>query len=59
MADLKVDSFSKDERAMIVTALGLMIQSVARKEKAEPNPRVAELRTQERVALEQIVLKFR
>lgn len=57
--NVSIDSLSKDERGLIVSALQLKAASIARAEKAEANPAVAEIRVRERAAVEALVLRFR
>lgn len=58
-SNVSIDSLSKDERSFVVSALQLKAASIARAEKAESNPAVAEIRARERAAVEALVLRFR
>lgn len=58
-ASPSIDSLSKDERSLIVSALQLKAASIARAAKSEPNPAVAEIRIREGLAVDALVLRFR
>lgn len=59
MATVKsIDDLHADERAIVVAALKLKLQSVERAMRAETNAAVRELRSKEVAAINALVLRF-
>lgn len=54
-----IDQLTKDERAIVVAALGLKYGSVARAVKAESNQAIAEMRIREGEAIAALTNRFR
>lgn len=58
-ASVSIDSLSKDERSLVVSALQLKLASISRAAKSEANPAVAEIRVREGAAVEALIGRFR
>jgi len=58
MATVKIDELSKEDRALIVSALELMAARVFRACKAEKNDAIAELRSKEYSAIMDLSRRF-
>lgn len=56
---VSIDSLSKDELNLVVSALQLKVASVSRAAKAESNPAVSEIRVREVAAIEALIVRFR